>query len=307
MSRIEINPELEPLIDRFKNIPVRSRIGRFLVQLSLRFRTPPHAPDRKLDYRDIKLTNSSARVYSPLSPSGVGVFWIHGGGLVIGNHTMDLAITDLFQRELGAVVLSAGYRLAPKHPFPAAIDDLTEAWHWLEDNADDLGIDKDKIIVAGMSAGGGLAAAIVQRLMVQAGLKPAAQSLLCPMLDDRTGGDRSLDSLNHLCWNNDANNFGWSAYLNCPAGSAEVDPSAVPARTEDLTGLPPTWIGVGTSDLFHAECVEYSRRLVEANVDTTLHEAPLAPHGFEVITWDSQLAKDYYASQLATLRRVLNL
>lgn len=305
----ELNPELEPFKSRFPQASVSRGWVRALINFWLRFGPPHNKPDRKLVFKDVKLSNAKMRIYEPDPDvaSGIGVLWIHGGGLVLGSRVTDLAICHRYVEKLGAVVCSTDYRLAPRHKYPAACDDCYEAWQWMQKNATELGIDQHRIIVAGMSAGGGLAAHLVQSIHDRGGVQPAAQSLWCPMLDDRTAARRELDRFDFMTWNNKNNEFGWSAYLGCPAGSAHVPVAAVPGRRQDLGGLPPAWIGVGTADLFHQECTDYVRRLREADIPTAYHEAPGAPHAFEIFAADTRLARDYYASETATMRSYLDV
>ena len=137
----------------------------------------------------------------------------------------------------------------PEHPYPAALD-AHAAWTWLRGHAA-----AERIVVGGQSAGGGLAAALVQRLYDE-GERPRAQWLFCPMLDDRTAARRGLDDAGHRVWDNRLNRFGWRAYLGTEPGAPGVPPYAVPARRDDVAGLPDTWIGVGDIDLFHDEARE---------------------------------------------------
>ena len=224
---------------------------------------------------------SGARVvtYDPVGrrrPSGV-LLWLHGGGFVLGDTTMEDAWCSLVARDLGALVVNVDYRLAPEHPFPAALDDGLAALRWLVGRADELGVDRDRIAVGGESAGGGLAAALVQRAHDDE-LPVCFQLLVYPMLDDRTVLAAEAAGASSVVWTPASNRYGWSSYLGHDAGLADVAPYAVPARRVDLTGLPPAWIGVGSVDLFHAEDLAYARRLRAAGVEVELHEVPGMPH-----------------------------
>jgi acetyl esterase/lipase len=223
-----------------------------------------------------------ALVYRPDSaPTGPAVVWIHGGGFVIGSVRQDHRMCAEITSELGITVVSAEYRLAPENPYPAALDDVAAVWSWTLAHAAALGVDPERIVIAGESAGGGLAASLVQRLTDAPGIQPVAQLLFCPMLDDRTAADRSLDAVDHFVWNNTANLFGWQSYLGRDPGSDDVPPYAAAARRDDLAGLPRTWISVGDLDLFHDENVAYAERLRNAGVDVALEVVPGAPHAFE--------------------------
>lgn len=210
------------------------------------------------------------------------LLWIHGGGLVVGSARQDDGLCPRTAARLNAVVVSVDYRLATENPWPAAIDDVLTGWHWLLDHTDDLGIDTARLAIGGESAGGGLAACLVQRVHDGGGPQPIAQWLFAPMLDDRTAADLRRDARNHFVWNNTANRFGWSAYLQQPPGTPTVPPYAVAARRSDLSGLPPTWIYTTEIELFHDEVVDYAQRLGAAEVPVQLQTVPAAPHAFEL-------------------------
>lgn len=215
------------------------------------------------------------------APTGALV-WIHGGGHLVGDPDMDHALCGRFVLEAGVKVVSVDYRLAPEDPFPADLDDCHAALSWLQENAAELGVDPARIGVGGASAGGGLAAATVFRAHDQ-GQPVAFQLLEYPMLDDRTGTGR--DGRGRFVWNARMNRRAWAAYL----GDADeaVLAEAAPARRRDLSGLPPTWIGVGDQDLFHDEDVSYAGRLRAAGVPCTLHVEPGMYHGADANAEDA--------------------
>lgn len=209
------------------------------------------------------------------------LLWIHGGGHVLGQASMDHDLASRLAADLGALAVSVDYRLAPMHPFPADVDDCFAALVWLRGRAEELGIDPARIAVGGASAGGGIAASVVQRA-VDEGVTPCFQLLVYPMLDDRTVTRRDHDGRVRFGWTPISNRVAWAAYLGHPAGEAEDRPYAVPARRASLAGLPPTWIGVGDLDLFVEEDLEYARRLRAAGVPCEVHLEPGMPHGADV-------------------------
>jgi acetyl esterase/lipase len=169
------------------------------------------------------------------------LLWIHGGGYVIGSTLQDDPLCHRFSRRLGITVASVEYRLAPEHPYPAPVEDCYSALTWL---AGLPSVDPRRVAIGGGSAGGGLAAALALLARDRAEVTPAFQLLVYPMLDDRSSA--TGHNPNHRLWNARSNHFGWTAYLG------DADPQvAVPARRDDLSGLPPAWIGVGTHDLLH--------------------------------------------------------
>jgi acetyl esterase/lipase len=236
----------------------------------------------------------SIHVFTPtVGGNGAALLYIHAGGMVIGSPLLDYALAVDLVRQLGITVVLAGYRLAPEYPFPTPVDDCERGWDWIIDTASLLGIDTARVAIGGQSAGGGLAAMLTQRLHDKSGVQPAAQWLICPMLDDRTAGDRSLDKVNNRLWNNKSNRAGWTAFLGTTPGSADVPSGSVPSRRTDLSGLPPAWIGTGTVELFYQEDVAYARALEAAGVEVTLDEVPGAPHAFEAMAANTTIAQQY--------------
>jgi len=243
------------------------------------------------------------RLYHPARRANrAALLWVHGGGYVIGAAAQDDGLCTAVARELGIMVVSVEYRLAPEHPFPAPLDDCRAAWTWMEAEAVVLGIDPLKIAIGGQSAGAGLAAALVQRIHAEGAAQPAAQWLFCPMIDDRTAAKTDLDRIGHRIWSNRVNRDGWRCYLGREPGATDVPPFAAPARTEDLAGLPPAWIGVGDVDLFCEEDRAYAARLQAAGIDVTLDIVPGAPHGFEAWAADTAIAQAYLARARAWLQ-----
>ncbi len=237
---------------------------------------------------------AAVRVLRPAGRSSdAAILWIHGGGFLIGSARMDDQRLARYANEFGVVAVSVEHRLAPEHPFPGPLDDCLAAWDWLQAAAAGLGIDPSRVVVGGESAGGGLTACLVQRIHDRDGTQPIAQVLIYPMLDDRTAARTELDDVNHRLWNNRANRAGWTAYLGREPGAAEVADYAVGARRDDLSGLPPAWIGVGDVDLFYAEDREYAQRLDAAGVPCEYVVAPMAPHGFPGIAPSARVSIDF--------------
>ncbi|MBJ7291395.1 alpha/beta hydrolase [Williamsia sp.] len=226
--------------------------------------------------------------------AGAALLWIHGGGYVIGSAVQDDLICARFASELGITVAAVDYRLAPENPFPAPLDDCLAALSWL---AAQPTVNADAIAVGGASAGGGLAAALIARAHDIGDIRPAFGLLVYPMLDDRTTSPETSAVRNHRLWSGRSNVYGWSSYLG------DTDPvSAVPARRADLTGLPPTWIGVGDHDLFHDEDLVYAQRLRDAGVACETNVVPGAFHGFDALAPRAAVSREFFAAQCAALR-----
>ncbi len=230
------------------------------------------------------------------------VLWIHGGGYVIGAAAQDDATCARIATTLGAVVFSVDYRLAPAHPHPAGLNDCAAAWSVMHAEAQALGLDPGRSIISGQSAGAGLAAALVLRLKDAGAPVPAKQVLIYPMLDDRTV-TRTIDGAHHRIWDHQSNAIAWRAYLGRAPGDDGVSEYAAPARRRDLSGLPSTWMGVGSVDLFHDEDVDYARRLKAAGVDVELEVVAGAFHAFDVAVRRAAVSQRFVASYLAAMAR----
>lgn len=234
---------------------------------------------RDADTEPLSVTTYRSSKHSDLGPA---LLWFHPGGLVLGSVEESHALCSRLADELDVLVVSVDYRLAPEHPFPAAHDDGLRALQWLRDTADELGVDPARIAIGGQSAGGGLAASLAQSAHDE-GFDACFQLLLYPMLDDRTVLRRTVPDSFHLVWGPASNKFGWTSYLGHTPTEDDPRPYIAAARRTDLRGLPPTWIGVGTVDLFHDECLEYAARLRAAGVECTLKVVPSMFHGADVI------------------------
>jgi len=253
-------------------------------------------------------TPSDAEVITLSSGAGVRLFraaggleptpallWIHGGGYVIGTAQQDDRLCHQFSARLGITVASVDYRLAPEHPYPVPLEDCYTALTWL---AGLPAVDRGRIAIGGASAGGGLAAALALLARDRGEVTPIFQLLAYPMLDDRSS--TAADKPNYRLWNTQSNHFGWTAYLG------DADPQiAVPARRDDLSGLAPAWIGVGTNDLFRDEDLAYAERLRSAGVPCAVEVVPGVFHGFDVIVSKAQVSQRFFDSECDSLRAAL--
>jgi acetyl esterase/lipase len=231
------------------------------------------------------------RVHRPKAVAGPlpCVYSIHGGGYILGTYEMDDARFDRYCTLFPCVGVSVEYRLAPETPYPGPLDDCYVGLRWAYYHAESLGVDPDRIGIAGVSAGGGLAAALALLARDRAEVPVAFQLLECPMLDDRqTTSSSRLDGL--PIWSRESNEFGWRSYLGDLYGHAELPPYAAPARAQDLVGLPPALVIVGGADGFRDEDVHYALRLNQSGVPTELHVLPGAPHGVQMF-FDSVVAR----------------
>jgi acetyl esterase/lipase len=313
-TRHLVDPELLQLLDDFPTLPlsretladVRAARAELLAQqLSLE----PDFPDVEVADRSIPgpeaATNVRFVVYVPKEASRPlpALVWIHGGGYVLGSPDADGLQMKSLVRQLGCVVVSVDYRLAPESPFPAGVEDCYAALRWTHAQAQELGVDRERVAIGGTSAGGGLAAALAVLARDRAELQVAFQVLLVPMLDDRTAvAAEPHPFTGEFTWTPTNNLFGWTALLGRAPGGEGVSPYAAPARAESLAGLPPTYISTGALDLFLEEDMEYARRLMRAGVPTELHVYPGAYHGFSRAA-DARVAKAYARDYVQALQR----
>lgn len=257
--------------------------------------------------RDVEVvevaTGVTARIHRPPLGRGspaAGVLYIHGGGYVIGTAELGDPFCARLAQHLGVVVAAVDYRLAPEHPYPTPLEDAHAALRWLVEQP---GVDAERIAVVGDSAGGGLAAGLALLIRDCGEIRPVLQVLSYPMLDDRTT-DGGVDPHVLRMWNQHSNRFGWDAYLGGLA-VGEVPAPAAPARAEDLTGLPATWIGVGTNDLFHAENVAWAQRLEAAGVPCELFVVEGAYHGFDGVEPRAEVSRAFLRARVDALRDAL--
>ena len=233
------------------------------------------------------------------------ILHMHGGGYVLGEAKISLRAMQEMAAALDCVVVTVDYRLAPEVRFPGALEDNYTALKWVYDQAAILGVDRSRIAVMGESAGGGHAAMLAIAARDRGEVPLCYQALVYPMLDDRTGSTvHKPPYMGALVWNEAKNRFGWSALLGQPAGSARVPPGSVPARVANLKGLPPTFIGVGSIDLFVDEDVDYARRLLDAGVACELVVIPGGFHGFD-FAQGTTVVKRYREHLMSALRQGL--
>ena len=179
---------------------------------------------------------------------------------VLGNNRIGADELAMWVDEIGAVGVSVEYRLAPEHPHPAPVEDCYAGLVWTSKHADELGIDPSRLIIAGASAGGGLAAGTALMARDRGGPTLSHQILMCPMLDDRGVTPSSQELDNEGVWDRTSNVTGWTALLGDACGGPDVSPYAAPARAQDLTGLPPAFIDVGSVETFRDEDIDYAAR-----------------------------------------------
>ncbi|MFB9931720.1 alpha/beta hydrolase [Amycolatopsis halotolerans] len=249
------------------------------------------------------------RVYTPDRVATKALlFDIHGGGFALGDLEVDHASNVELARELGVVVVSVEYRLAPENPYPAGLEDCYAALEWSVKHADELGVDPEKVVLHGVSAGGGLAAALALLARDRGGPAIAFQFLSVPELDDRLETGSMRQFADTPIWHRGAAEASWDYYLGGPGkrGGPDVPVYAAPARAADLSGLPPAYVSVMEFDPLRDEGIAYAQSLLAAGVPAELHLFPGTFHGSAVLR-HATVSRRETAERLAVLARVLGV
>lgn len=223
------------------------------------------------------------------------ILWIHGGGMFLGSARQDDALCRSLSSALGTTVVAVDYRLAPEHPHPAPLEDCYTALDWLAHRY-------PRVVVAGGSAGGGLAAGLALLARDRSGPAIAGLHLSYPMLDDRESPMITSELADTVVWNARLDALAWEAYL----GGSPADQYAAPGRAADLSGLPPTVIDAGDLDLFVHEDIAFAAALEAAGVDVTLTVETGAPHCFEFILPDTDRSRATLERKHAALAGLLD-
>lgn len=255
-------------------------------------RGPVGAPPKRHigSVRDDTVDGVPVRIYRNDEQSEGVVVYFHGGGFVVGS----IGLMDNVARELaygsGTTVISVGYRLAPEHPFPAGLDDCECVTRWAVANAESLGTSADRVVVAGESAGGNLAAAVALRLRDSGGARLAGQALIYPAV---AGGFEfpSTRDFDGLVISRRGSENVWAAYSG--GSTLDSDPYAVPLCASSLEDLPPTLVILGGCDMLRDEGRAYARRLLDDGVDVREICYPGQPHGF--MNFEFPAAADAFA------------
>jgi acetyl esterase/lipase len=248
------------------------------------------------------------RIYRPQTPSApAAVYSVHGGGFIAGDLETEHAFNIDIARELGVVVVSVDYRLAPETPFPGGLEDVYAGLVWTAAHAVELGIDPRRIAIQGTSAGGGLGAALALLARDRGGPHIAFQFLSVPELDDRLSTQSMTEFTDTPLWSRPRAVVSWDCYLGSGrAGAADVPVYAAPARATDLAGLPPAYVSVMQFDPLRDEGVAYALAMLAAGVSVELHLFPGTFHGSMMIQ-HAVISKREHAEKLAVLRQALAL
>ncbi|WP_102345099.1 alpha/beta hydrolase [Bacillus sp. Marseille-P3661] len=305
----KINPELKEF---FLKLPKTRTADEDIVErrrfLSMQYEKQKAVSNSKVlikeRYINVEKAETSIRIkiYEPaIKKDGTpGLLWIHGGGYIYGAPEMDDNLCQQFVEKANCLVVSVDYRLAPEHPYPAALEDCYAALEWLFSNAKELSVDVTRIAVAGASAGGGLTLALSLLNRERNQYPIIFQMPLYPMINNLHNTPSSFEITDKRIWNRELNERAWKFYLGDLTGE-QVTQYAVPSSAEDLSGLPPTYTCIGTLDLFRDDTLDFVKKLSQAGVPTEFHLYPGCFHAFECMVPDaevSQRAVDQYTDAL---------
>lgn len=305
-----ILPELREVYSQFPGFQLEGNLewSRGLVS------APPVKRSEHVNTTSRKIPGAAGEMLVKIyEPAGRNVdklpamMWIHGGGYVLGHPDMDDELCERFVQTARCVVVSVDYRLAPEHPYPAAIEDCYAGLVWMTEEAESLGIDVNRVAIAGASGGGGLTAALALMARDKGGPSIIFQMPLYPMLDNRNITPSSHEiTEDGAIWNRTDNLAAWNMYLGEENDASGISPYAVPSRAENLAGLPPTYTCVGQLDLFRDETIEYVTRLAQAGVDVEFHLYPGCFHLFEILVPEAEVSQRAVQSYMDALARALH-
>ncbi|GAA2535413.1 alpha/beta hydrolase [Winogradskya humida] len=296
-----VTPELIPLMRQGGGALAQladvdlTRDGRFTIE----DRTVP-GPDGAPDI--------SLLICRPTQATGTlgCVYHTHGGGMIVGDNRSGIGEMLDWAERFGLVVVSVEYRLAPETPHPGPVEDSYAGLVWTAAHAADLGYDPDRLIVAGASAGGGLAAALALLSRDRGGPALLGQMLIYPMLDDRNNTPSAIQMAGLGVWDRTSNQTGWGALLGDAAGGPDVSQYAAPARATDLSNLPPAYIDAGSAETFRDEDVAYASRIWQSGGRAELHVWPGGFHGFDLMVPTAAISQDAREARLHWLNRLFN-
>ncbi|WP_431973379.1 alpha/beta hydrolase [Micromonospora haikouensis] len=314
LTRPPLDPELRALL---ADMPLVPELNREVLPQIRQFSSLPVEPlleGRAIDRREVGIAGPDGKdlplsVFSPAGPDRTGpapcVYWMHGGGMVMGDRFSQIDIPLEWLDLFGAVVVSVDYRLAPEATGTSLVDDCYHGLLWVAAHADELGVDPDRIIVAGVSAGGGLTAGVALLARDRGGPDLAAQVLICPMLDHHNDTTSSRQySGEPGVWTREMNEFGWRSVLGGLAGDA-VPGHVSPATADDLSGLPDTYVDAGTAEVFRDEAVAYATRIWAAGGQAELHIWAGGFHGFDALYPQARISAQARRARTDWLARVL--
>jgi len=284
----QVPPTITPdMIELMRATPITEPVERLLEGR----RDISHREVTVAGYRGDEITLSIFTRSDHAAP-GPGVYHMHGGGMIMGDRLSGVGMALDWVEQYDVVCVSVEYRLAPEFPDPFPVEDCYSGLAWTAEHAAALGIGRDRLIVAGASAGGGLAGGTALLARDREGPAVSGQLLVSPMLDDRNQTVSANQFVGTGLWDRDSNITGWAAYLGERYGTNDVSCYAVPARATDLSGLPPAYIDVGSAEVFRDEAVAYASRIWADGGIAELHVWPGGWHGFDSLAPHTRISQE---------------
>jgi acetyl esterase len=275
----------QPRLDYADPLSVRKTMRRNIAVAEAAGFWKRHDTDVDWIDRRIPTIEVLVRVYEKKTNAHVGpaILFLHGGGFVTGDLDIEHPRCIEMCRVTGVTVISVDYRLAPEHPFPAGFDDCASVVNWILESGSQWGIDPSRVAIAGCSAGGCLAMAVVLRRRDLGREMPCFQLLIYPVLDDRMSTASMRDCINTPVWDRHNSQEMWKHYLGAQYDETAALTYAAPARATSLRGLPPTYLVTAEHDPLRDEALIFAQRLLAEGVSTEIHQFPGAFHGFDTL------------------------
>jgi len=309
-----IDPELSPWISMLPEISLADVAEARERSATLVAQAPRYEPRNPVETRDLEIPGPPGQPDVPIriyTPAGTtmrvpGLVYIHGGAYVTGSVAMFDNDCIRIADDLGVVVVSPEYRLAPEHRFPAGVEDCYAALCWTAAHAGEMSIDESRLGVGGESAGGGLSAALALMARDRGGPSLCFQWLGIPEIDDRMETPSMIQFVDTPQWDRSGAELSWNHYLGEDVpGTAEVSPYAAAARATDLSGLPPAYVTTCQFDPLRDEGLIYTLRLIQAGVPTEVNHYPGTFHGSHLVK--AGISDRMIAHHTAALRRGLRV
>lgn len=295
-----ITPELIPTMREATAAMIAVNIDELIEDRPLRYETatvPGYLGD-PIEVTVVRRTDHAG--------TGPGIYHIHGGGMILGDRFAGIEMVLDWVEKYDAVGVTVEYRLAPEFPDPYPVEDSYAGLVWMAEHAAELGVDPERILVVGASAGGGLSAGVALLARDRKGPALVGQCLIYPMLDDRdaTVSTRQIDDVAGV-WNRTSNLTGWGALLGDRRGGDGVSSYAAPARATDLTGLPPAYIDCGSAEVFRDEDVAYASAIWAAGGNAELHVWPGGFHGYDLLAPHARISQLMHDSRESWIAHTL--
>ncbi len=289
---------LEEFVDKTKALELAALQPDPAVETSERMIPSPSADAPQMKLRIYRPTGSEGGAPLPC------LLYFHGGGFLFGTVYRQESLCQRYVKDVGCVVVSVEYRLAPQWKAPAPVEDAYAALCYVASEAAELGIDPKRLAACGISAGGTIAAALSLYTRDHGGPALCLQLPLYAELDWRMESPSCREITSHKVWCFENNETSWDLYLGEDRAVSYYDS---PALCEDLSGLPPLFSYVGMLDPVRDENITYWQRLMQQGVSVECHVLPGVYHCFELGTPDAEKSRTVYALTAAALRRAFGL